>query len=138
MGSQEDLNRCTGLCAEDFEKARMALEKANVAGPIRIIVNTDEWSPKQWKLYEMMEEMANAPKEPVGERQPGERGAYETKRCPISGEVCDCISVCLPVEKETIQEADEGTPSKISLPLRISVDVPGDYEITENSIRRVR
>jgi len=29
-------------------------------------------------LSKIMEEMAGAPKEPVGKRQPGERGAYET------------------------------------------------------------
>lgn len=31
-------------------------------------------------LNKMMEEMANAPKEEYGKRQPGERGMYETKR----------------------------------------------------------
>lgn len=31
-------------------------------------------------LTEMMEGMANAPKEPIGQRQPGERGMYEIQR----------------------------------------------------------
>lgn len=31
-------------------------------------------------LNQMMEEMANAPKEPIGKRQPGERGMYEIQR----------------------------------------------------------
>ena len=40
----------------DFEKARQALEKANVPGPVVMIVNTKNWTEEQWKLYEMMEE----------------------------------------------------------------------------------
>lgn len=68
------------LTKEDFEKARQALEKANVPGPVTMIVNTDNWSDEQWKLYEMMEEMANAPKEEYGKRTPGERCMYEIQR----------------------------------------------------------
>lgn len=36
------------------------------------------------RLSKMMEEMANAPKEEYGKRQPGERGKYETSRTPIA------------------------------------------------------
>lgn len=32
------------------------------------------------KLQQMMEEMANAPREEYGKRQPGEKGMYETQR----------------------------------------------------------
>lgn len=54
MGSSLMQNRCTELCESDFEKARMALEKANVTGTITVVVNTKNWSKKQWKLYKLL------------------------------------------------------------------------------------
>lgn len=66
------------ITTEDFEKASVALQKANVPGPVTVIVNTDHWTSEQWKLYEMMEEMAGMPKEPMGTRNPGEKCKYET------------------------------------------------------------
>lgn len=43
------------ISKEDFLKAVAALEKANVPGPFKAIVNTDRWTEEQWKIYEMME-----------------------------------------------------------------------------------
>ena len=36
-------------------------------------------------IWERMEEMANAPKEPMGQRQPGERCMYEIQRAESKG-----------------------------------------------------
>lgn len=79
-GSQttSDVQTCMeSLTVEDFLKAVEALKKANVPGPLKAIINTDGWTEEQWKICEMMEEMANAPKEEYGKRYPGERCAYE-------------------------------------------------------------
>lgn len=35
------------------------------------------------KLMKQMEEMAKAPKEPMGKREPGEKGSYERKQSSI-------------------------------------------------------
>ena len=43
------------LRPSDFEKARQALEKANVPGPVTMIVNTDTWTEEQWKLFDALE-----------------------------------------------------------------------------------
>jgi hypothetical protein len=84
------------ISVEDFIKAKEALEKANVPGPYRVVVNTDEWTEEQWQICshlldcdekwklwqclesekETMEEMAG-PKEEHGKRQPGEKCMYE-------------------------------------------------------------
>lgn len=66
---------CDSISREDFEKARKALIEADVKGPFTVYV--DGWTPEQWKLYEMMEEMADEGKEEMGVRSPGEKGSLE-------------------------------------------------------------
>jgi len=62
------------ISKRDFEKAKKALEKARIPEPWVLTASGIK------NLEKMMEEMANAPKEELGVRQPGERCAYEIQR----------------------------------------------------------
>lgn len=73
-GSLEENNRCTGLPVEVHEMLVKGMLEEFEIQPLY------KFEPELDKLSEMMEEMANAPKEEYGKRQPGERGMYETAR----------------------------------------------------------
>lgn len=49
----------------------------------------NDLTEEQWQLLGLMEEMANAPKEEYGKRQPGERCMYEiqTRRPGVGTEI---------------------------------------------------
>lgn len=56
------------------------IEHVNASIADRLVLEEMRKRKETEALVALMEEMANAPKEGLGKRQPGEKGAYELER----------------------------------------------------------